>query len=256
MITAVFALGAAFLLDSSKFALAQGSNYGQFAPPDAYVEGSKFAYYGSENQWSRRQFSEEKADKSPKRRGQRQLLAILDGKPEDAIRWGAERLKEDPRDLEAMFTRTVAYCELGQVDQALHSMREAVEAGLPVERFLAGPRHLLKPLTERAEFQQFSRERSSGLIHGPMLGCVTERRARVWVRTWEAALVTIRVFAVDENGEPSKEVVTTASGKADPMLDFTATIDLTVWNPTDSTPTTCNLRKSPGLPSRTFASRH
>ncbi len=212
--------------------LAQGgSSYGQFAPPDAYLDGSKLAYYGSENQWSRRQFGQEKADQIYGRRGQRQLLAILDGQPEDAPRWGAERLQHDPLDLEAMFTRTAAYCQLAQVDRAFASMREAVEAGLPVERFLAGPRHLLKPLTDRADFQRFAAERTSGLIHGPMLGCLTDRGARVWLRTWQAGSVTITVYACDEQGQPTDQVVQTASADTDPQLDYTVTLDLTELQP-------------------------
>ena len=31
---------------------------GEFAPPDAYLDGSKHPYYGSENEWNRRFFFE------------------------------------------------------------------------------------------------------------------------------------------------------------------------------------------------------
>ena len=37
-------------------------NYGEFAPPDAYENGSKHAYYGSENEWGPRQFTAEEAE--------------------------------------------------------------------------------------------------------------------------------------------------------------------------------------------------
>ena len=59
--------------------LAQGGDeYGQFAPQDAYLDGSPLAYYGSENEWSQRMFSGRTADQFHKRRGQRQLLGLLD----------------------------------------------------------------------------------------------------------------------------------------------------------------------------------
>ncbi len=57
------------LLITPEVALAQNSKYIQFAPPDAYVDGSELAYYGSENESIRRQFSKKKADGSHKRRG-------------------------------------------------------------------------------------------------------------------------------------------------------------------------------------------
>jgi len=62
----------------------QGNKYGQFAPQDAYEDGSKLAYYGSENAWDRRFFNQRSADRFYKRRGQRQLMAILEGHPEQA----------------------------------------------------------------------------------------------------------------------------------------------------------------------------
>ena len=175
--------------------------------------------------------SKEKADQIYGRRGQRQLLAILDGKPEDAIRWSAARLEQDPQDLEAMFTRTVAYCQVGQLQLAMNSMSAAVAAGLPVERFLAGPRHLLKPLTDLPEFQQFAADRTTGLVHGPMLGCVTESAARIWLRTSHETPVTVSFFACDDGGEPTDEVVHAESGKTDLRTDYTTTIELSDLKP-------------------------
>ena len=224
-------LAAAILLLTPEVGLAQDSKYGQFAPPDAYVDGSKLAYYGSENEWSRRQFSKEKADKSYKRRGQRQLLAILDGNSEQALQWAEERLAADPDDLEARFNQTIAYCQLGQLERAFAAMKQAVEAGLPVERFLAGPRTLLRPLTELPAFQEFASRRASSLIHGPMLGCVTDRSARVWVRAVRAVPVVVQVFSCDQQGNPTDEVVCVASATADPQYDYTATIHLTGLEP-------------------------
>ena len=227
----VLASAIALLLITTDFGFAQGSKYGQFAPPDAYIDGSKLAYYGSENQWTRRQFQQQKADQVYGRRGQRQLLAVLDGDPDQAVRWCGERLKADPKDLEAMFTRTVAYCHMGKLERALESMREAVKAGLPVERFLAGPRHLLKPLVDLPGFQQIAAEQTNGLIHGPMLGCVTDQEASVWFRTSEAAPVIIRVFACDQQGQRTEEIVCKAKGNTDPQLDFTTTIKLSKLKP-------------------------
>jgi uncharacterized lipoprotein NlpE involved in copper resistance len=53
------------------------SEYGHYAPPDAFEEDSLFAYYGSENEWNRRMFSEKAANRQYKRSGQRLLLFVL-----------------------------------------------------------------------------------------------------------------------------------------------------------------------------------
>ena len=224
-------LAAAILLLTPKVGPAQDSKYGQFAPHDAYVDDSELAYYGSENEWSRRQFFKRKADGSYKRRGQRQLLAIIDGDPEQGLQWAQQRLEADPDDVESMFNQTVAYCQMGQLELAMSAMKEAVENGLPIERFLAGPRSLLQPLTKLEGFQEFASSRTSGLIHGPMLGCVTDHSARVWLRTMKAGPVVVVVFSCDQNGNPTDEVVCSATATANPLLDYTALIDLTGLDP-------------------------
>jgi alkaline phosphatase D len=214
-------------LGGDRTAPAQESKYGQFAPADAYVDGSPLAYYGSENEWSRRQFSPQKAAEIYGRRGQRQLLATLDGHPEQAIQWAAERLADDPQDLEAMFNRVVATCQLGQLDESLAALKQSVAAGLPVERFVAGPRDLLRPLTEWAPATAYLASQSSRLLHGPMLGCVTDRSARVWVRLARAQPVEVRVYACDPQGQPTPQMVSSGTALASPQRDFTATIDVT-----------------------------
>ena len=227
-LSCVLACGLAMLAKAN----AQPSKYGQFAPDDAYLDGSPLAYYGSENEWSRRQFSQKKADQSYKRRGQRQLLAILNGNPKQAIAWCDARLQVDANDQESLFTRTLALVQLGQLDQALESAKLAVTAGLPIERFLAGPRHLLRPLTESEQFQALAAaQQASLLIHGPMLGCLTHEGVRVWVRTVDARQVTVQVFPCNEAGEPTDALVQTAQATTAAQADYTATIEVTGLQP-------------------------
>lgn len=213
---------------------AQGSNYGQFAPADAYEDNSELAYYGSENEWSRRQFSQEKADDIYGRRGQRQLLAILNGNPEQALQWAAERLAADPNDLESKFMQSVAYCQLGQLDLALSAMQSAVDAGLPVERYLAGPRDLLRPLRQLPSFRKLVAGRTLGLLHGPMLGCVTENSAQIWVRTENETTVEIKAYVCDDQGQAGSTVVSSGSAQSSSEQDYTALISLTGLHPMTS----------------------
>ena len=67
--------------------------YGQFAPDDAWEGDTGFAYYGSENEFSRRQFTEVSAERLYKRRGQRQILKIIDGDVDDVMSLGDLKAK-------------------------------------------------------------------------------------------------------------------------------------------------------------------
>ncbi len=208
--------------------LAQGGkNYGQFAPPEAYLDSSDYAYFGSENEWSQRMFSKKAADRFYKRQGQRQMLAILTGNPEEAVKLCKKRLEQNPDDTEAMFTMTIAYCQLNQVKNAGSAMKRALSAGLPFERFLAGPRDLLKPLIISDEFKKHADERSINLIHGPMVGTVTENSARFWMRTVTETLVKVLIY---EEGVPGV-IVQSASGQTRADQDYTAVIEASDLDP-------------------------
>src|SRR5688572_2415827 len=78
-------------------AVAQPDNYGQFAPADAFENGSELAYYGSENTWEPRQFTAEEADKHYKRLGQRHILLIMEGQANEAIKSCQEHLAKNPQ---------------------------------------------------------------------------------------------------------------------------------------------------------------
>lgn len=176
-----------------------GTNYGEFAPADAYEKGSPHPFYGSENQWSRRMFSARAADLYYKRRGQRQLLEILDGNSQEAIRLADARLKEDPGDAESFFIKTLALAQLGRSEDAYAMMLRALEAGLPFSRFLAGPRELLAPVTSSDSFQSLAAKQTTLIVHGPMLGAVTDRSARFWIRTWQETDFEVLVESADEH---------------------------------------------------------
>jgi len=108
-----------------------GENFGEFGPPDAYEGDSPHPFYGSENEWSRRMFDERSADLYYKRRGQRQLLEILDGNPARAIELADARLTNDPADAESHFIRAVALTRLDQIAEAEAAMQAAPAAGMP-----------------------------------------------------------------------------------------------------------------------------
>ena len=198
------------------------SEYRQSAPADAFVDGSPYAYYGSENEWSRRMFSQRAADRQPKRRGQRQLLAVLDGRPEEAARMCRRRLADDPEDAESLFVLTVALTRLGDLDAALLALRQALDAGLPFGRFVAGPRDLLGPLAATPAFRALAAERGEAIVHGPMLGALSDRGARVWVRAAAEGAIRVRAW---RSGAPQDAVLSAAS-RALASRDYTAVVAL------------------------------
>lgn len=178
------------------------NTYGQFAPDDAFEEDSEFAYYGSENEWSRRQFREISADKLYKRRGQRQLLEIMDGMPEKAIEYCERRLEENPNDPEIHFMKTVAYSEMGKPNKAVQSMQLALDNGLPFDRFIAGPRDFLDNLYKTKEFKALEKKHNIELVHGPMLGNITQTGANIWVRTARESKVAVLCEKIGGGGRP------------------------------------------------------
>ncbi len=208
---------------------AQTDGYGQFAPPDAFENDSRFAYYGSENEWSRRQFEASKVKEQPNRLGQRLVLAIQDGKPKIAVQWCDEYLAQDPRQQEALFALSIAQAQLGDKEKALNTMRRAIADGLPFERFVAGPRDLLAPLTTTKAFQDYLVAHPVRLVHGPMLGAMTDSIVRVWIRTANESKVTVRVFNREDRTNAAPIAV--ASGRTTKAMDYTSVVAITGLEP-------------------------
>jgi len=193
---------------------------GEYAPPDAYLDGSRHPYYGSENPWDRRFFS--KALHLYGRRGQRQMLDIIEGREADAAKYCRELLAKDPNDLESLFNLAVAEARMGNSNAAMDSVKLAVDRGLPFGRFLVGPREVLLPLTASAAFQEYAASRKVKLAHGPLLGSVTPQRARFWVRTMDEVPVQVVLSESPNlaNSIPSKIRRTEAAA------DYTAIIEV------------------------------
>lgn len=198
-----------------------GQEMGEFAPPDAYLEGSKHPYYGSENAWDRRFFTTQLKDEY-KRRGQRQMIDLMEGKPQDTEKYCRELINDDPNDLESYFNLTVALAHLNKIDEAMDTLKVAIKKGLPFERFLAGPRDILKPLTQSEPFNVYASKYKVEILHGPMLGKVTDRSASFWVRTLNEVDLIVRISTI-KNMNAGVNSKSFRSKSAD---DFTAIISI------------------------------
>lgn len=208
-------------------AIAQPDVYRQSAPPEAFEEGSSLAYFGSENEWGPRQFTAQQAQTYYKRRGQRHMLLIMEGRAEEAAQSCREYLQKDPADLESLFNLCVAQCQLGDVVGAFSTMKQAVAAGLPIERFVVGPRSLLTPLTDSTLFRNYLTQHLVTILHGPMLGAMTDTSVRVWLRTAEECVFTVRVFERESESVPLQ----VASAKTSKQNDYTGIAEITGLKP-------------------------
>ncbi len=148
------------------------------------------------------------------------ISQIVDGQYDAAIKHFEDYLSKHPKDLESMYGLAVAYTQKNNITTAMTYVDKALEEGLPFSRFLAGPRDLLKPLTDSAEFKALARKYGTELLHGPMLGCVSDTSAKFWVRTANEVPVQILIGTSRTASSPiSSAIVKIAREK-----DFTSVL--------------------------------
>ncbi len=151
------------------------------------------------------------------------LAKIADGNVDGATRTSEDYLANHPKDLESLYVLAVAHAQKGDIETALSYLTKALDGGLPLARFQAGPRDLLKPLTESEGFRSLAEKHGQVLLHGPMLGNVTDSGASFWVRTARETPVRVRVRPAGARDADSKTV--SASTEAD--KDYTAILVVT-----------------------------
>lgn len=102
----------------------------------------------------------------------------------------------------------------GEVETAIDLAEQSLADGvLDPARLYAGSGDLLESLRESPRFDELPGIAGVGtLIHGPMLGSITDKSASIWVRT---------------KGERSVSLVLSGSGVTSPPVDSTASSDYT-----------------------------
>jgi len=120
---------------------------------------------------------------------------IAKGKYKEAAKTLTGTKKPDAGEAETRFVEMLSLLHQGKAELALVKAREAVDAGLPFERLLAGPPSLMPKLHELGDFQKWKTEVShSPIVAGPMLGNVTDTTASFWIRTHGGAAVDLRII--------------------------------------------------------------
>jgi alkaline phosphatase D len=147
---------------------------------------------------------------------------ILDGDAPGAIEGLQKLIEEYPQDAESHYMLTVAYASLGKIDEAAASMQRAIELGMSPARFVGGTETGLEPLRQREAFRKLADQYRHRPVNGPMLGCVTDRSAKVWVRTLNEADVQVVVTRPKNLADPIRSRVVHATRDA----DFTAEVEI------------------------------
>lgn len=150
---------------------------------------------------------------------------ITAGQTAKAAQQLTEYADEFPEDAETQYMLAVALGQLGERDEALAATRAALDAGLSPGRFVAGPRDLLQPLADTELYKRLAEENQ--IVHGPMVGAVTHRSAKFWVRTSRETLVKVYVQKADEHGK----LLDPTSGRTHDRDDFTGVVEATGLQP-------------------------
>ncbi len=142
-------------------------------------------------------------------------------------------LNEHLNDLEAYYIQAMAQANLGKLDAAVKTIEESLDKGLPFDRYLAGPRDLFAPLYEHEGFRKLAAEKNVKLIHGPVLGAVTDTSARFWVRTVDESEVIVLCYS--RSIRNMREVVireaAEATARSKASDDYTAVVEVTDLTP-------------------------
>ena len=101
----------------------------------------------------------------------------------------------DTTEPETHFVRMLSSLRQGKITAAVEHATTALENGLPFERLVAGPRDLLADLYATPEYKDWQQKYKPGLlIHGPMVGSVTDAGASFWIRAAQEATFLVRVY--------------------------------------------------------------
>jgi alkaline phosphatase D len=135
--------------------------------------------------------------------GRNAVRLLADGKLEQAnaevMKATTKRLNSPLEKAEQEFVLSMIACKNGDAKSALSHAKKAVAAGLPFERLLAGPKDVLQPLYSSQEFKTWRDTKNAPvLIHGPMLGVITDHTARIWVRTSVVAKVSVQLTSLSD----------------------------------------------------------
>ena len=146
------------------------------------------------------------------------------GKAEDFLRGYLEKV---PDDAESLFMMGVIQAYREDLARSAQWMRRAIDAGLPVDRILAGPLDVITLAEREIFFEKIIEEFAAQPIHGPLLGNVTDQSAAIWVRVAHPARVEVEI----SESEDFRRIVASSVAAARASMDRTAVVEVAGLKP-------------------------
>ncbi len=159
------------------------------------------------------------------RMNREEYAKIFSGKVDKAIENMLNYHKTHPDVAEDLYGLSVAYYSKKDNQNGGLYFDKAIKAGIPIERFMAGPREILLPLYKSEKFQDLLNGKE--LIHGPMTGSVTGNTAKVWIRTFSELPFDVVVA----NDDALTGLTGTFSGQTNKENDYTGIVEITNLQP-------------------------
>ncbi len=153
------------------------------------------------------------------------FAAIMEGHPDTALAMMQRYLEKGADAAEIYYGMSVAWFSKKEPEKGMEYFRKALEAGLPIERFMAGPRSVLQPLYRDPYFLE--KTKGKELVDGPLLGCMTANSVEVWVRTFHEVPVVVKV---GKNPLLVGETLT-FTGKTSSSRDYTVKVQVNGLEP-------------------------
>ncbi|MEM9941935.1 MAG: PhoD-like phosphatase N-terminal domain-containing protein, partial [Planctomycetota bacterium] len=150
-----------------------------------------------------------------KRVHQTALRLILQGKTEKVQKFLEQYLANHPGDAETLYMLGICHGQKSEIDIAEGYLQKAVDAGLPPGRLVAGPRSMLEPMRETELVKRLFNQFKTELIHGPMLGNLTDGSCSIWGRTSFESKVEILIFDQESNQEIARSLPVQSTAKND-----------------------------------------
>jgi alkaline phosphatase D len=119
-----------------------------------------------------------------------------------------------PDDEEGYWAYSLIYAVRKDIEKSFEYMQKALDAGLPVSRFTAGLPALFDPLTGSKIFHDFIKGMEYQLVHGPVLGNITDQSVSIWIRTYSPQEVSIKLTnSNDPKDVHTSEIISTQMDK-------------------------------------------
>jgi alkaline phosphatase D len=154
-----------------------------------------------------------------KRVHQSSLRHILRGQIDKTESFLNQYHQDHPADAETLYMLGIMHAQRDDLDRSLDFLQRAIDAGLPDNRLIAGPRLMMKPLADSDLMKRLHQKYSQQLVHGPLLGSVSGTSASFWVRTAVESEIQIKVTE-QAAGDAPPMVSEVVRSQAD--QDFTA----------------------------------